>query len=76
MAAEWIGGCRFKVEQVNNGWTIEFHPSKNLHTTDHRSKMSKHVAQEDLFSLLEVLEFLLQEQAQLVQESQPKPSEQ
>ena len=73
--AEWIGGCRFKVEDVNNGWIIEFHPRKDGAIDAPKTK--KHIAKHDSghFLLLEVLKGLLVEQDQLDQDEQPTPSE-
>lgn len=73
--ASWIGGCRFKIEEVDNGWIIEFHPRKVDETS---SKTQKHIAQLDYsnFHLLEVLRSLLEEQDQPDQEEEPTASEQ
>ena len=73
--AVWVGGCRFKVEEVNNGWVIEFHPRRIDETS---SKTEKHVAQSDNenWALLEALKNLLAKQDQLDWEDQPTTSEQ
>ena len=71
---DWIGGCRFKVEEVNNGWIIEFHPRK--HGAADAPKTQKHIARHDHGLLLEVLKNLLEEQDQQDQADQPKSSEQ
>ena len=73
--AAWIGGCRFKVEEVNNGWIIEFHPRK---VGEASSKTEKHIAQQDYshFHLLEILRGLLEEQGQPDQDEEPTASEQ
>ena len=81
---EYMGGCRFKVEQVDNGWYIEFHPKldfnpdldRKLHT---QSRMQKHCAGPDIADLMEVLHELLYRslhpivQAEEPTASQPEP---
>lgn len=73
--AVWVGGCRFKVEEVNNGWVIEFHPRRIDETS---SKTEKHVAQSDNenWALLETLKNLLEEQDRPDQDEEPTASEQ
>ena len=68
----FIGGMRFKVEEVNNGWIIEFHPRK---TALHSRPTEKHVSTYERESLLEVIHNLLLEQHQLDQAEEPTASQ-
>ena len=72
---DWIGGCRFKIEEVNNGWIIEFHPRKD--GAIDVPKTQKHIAQHNQghFLLLDVLKTLLEEQDQLVEADEPTASQ-
>ena len=59
---EFLGGCRFKVEEVENGWIIEFHPSKR---GEFKSRLQKYCAGPDVADLQEVLhELLYRDEAQ------------
>ena len=69
----FIGGLRFKVEQVDNGWIVEFHPKQTA--LDSRP-MQKHCAGADIADLIEVLhELLYREQARLDQADKPTASQ-
>ena len=71
----FIGGLRFKVEQVDNGWYIEFHPRKNdgLNSV---TLIQKHCAGPDVADLIEVLhELLYREQVRLAREEEPTASQ-
>ena len=77
---ESIGGCRFKVEEVNNGWVIEFMPRLDADPNLDRklqaqSRLQKHVAPSEAESLLYVIHQLLIEQDPPDQDDEPTASQ-
>ena len=72
---DYIGGCRFKVEQVENGWVVEFQQTRNASHTN-RSTLVRYCAGPDVADLMEVLhEHLYREQARLDQADEPTVSQ-
>lgn len=73
---EYIGGCRFKVEEVDNGWIIEFHPRRDKEGRHKSSNLQKHCAGPDISDLQEVLhELLYRELHPPVQVDEPTASQ-
>jgi len=66
------GLTRFKIEEVNNGWIIEFHPRRG-DLPDSQTRVERHVSQHGTETLLEIIHELLLEQARKVDEYQPTP---
>ena len=72
---DYIGGCRFKVEQVDNGWVIEFQQTRNA-THTNRSTLVRYCAGPEIADLIQVLvELLHREQDRLDQADEPNASQ-
>ena len=66
-----MGGLtRFKVEEVDNGWIIEFQPRRGDLPSD-KTRTEKHIAEESPRHLLRVIESLLLAQDRIADEDQP-----
>ena len=68
-----MGGLtRFKLEEVDNGWVIEFQPRRG-DLPDSKTRAEKHVSHCETESLLEVIHNLLLEQDRKADEDHPTP---
>ena len=68
-----MGGLtRFKVEEVDNGWVIEFQPRRG-DLPDSKTRAEKHIALDRNEDLLGVIGTLLLAQDRKADEDQPTP---
>ena len=68
-----MGGLtRFKIEEVDNGWIIEFQPRRG-DLPDSKTRVERHVSRYGSETLLEIIHNLLLEQDRKADEDQPTP---
>lgn len=68
-----MGGLtRFKVEEVDNGWVIEFQPRRG-DLPDNKTRAEKHIALAGNKDLLRIIGTLLEVQDRIDDQDQPTP---